>query len=81
MSLFRNKPKELTITTFILGLASFSLVVSLILLILLTARINQTDIPPQEGQLLNRTSIEKAAELMREQTVVFNETRESDEIN
>ena len=69
----RRQPRQVNFSKLLALIAVTSLVSSLLFLVITTVRLNQTDIPPQEGQLLNRISIEQAAQLLQEQTVVFNE--------
>lgn len=69
----RRQPHSVLVTSGILVLSLIFLVLNLIFLVSVISRINQTDIAPQEGQLLNRLSIEQAAELLREKTLVFEE--------
>lgn len=66
----RHEPKQLASSVMML-LTGLSLLVSLIFIIITGININRTDIPPQEGQLLNRGSVEKAAQLLTEETVLF----------
>lgn len=66
----RQSPQQIA-GNMMLVLSGFSLILSLIYIVLTGMRLNQTNIPPQDGQLLNRASIEKAAQLLQEETVVF----------
>lgn len=68
----RRSPQEMALLVMIL-LSSLSLIISLVFLVSTGLRINRTDIPPQDGQLINRVIVEQAAELIQEETVIFSE--------
>jgi len=68
---FTNTPTQQLISVVFLGLNGIAILFSLGFLVKTMMQLNKTDVPPQEGQLLNRPSIEKAAQLIQEQTVVF----------
>jgi hypothetical protein len=69
---FKRTQPQLLVTKILLGISLAGFLFALVFLLINTIRSNRTDIPPQEGQLLNRISIEKAAQLLQEETVRFN---------
>ena len=67
-----RQPKEILVSLIFVGVASISLFASLLFVLLNSNQLSRTDISPQDGQLLNNQSIEKASQLLIEQTVSFN---------
>lgn len=66
-----SKPKSQLLGLVLVVVSTFSLILSFVFLINTAIQLNRGEVPPQEGQLLNRPSIEKAAILLQEQTAVF----------